>query len=393
LSDPRFRAAAALPVRPSKRKLMGMRLIPKDRAVGWTPYAWLVYFIPFLVGPALGGHPTPLRWAETAVGALAFLALYFRGHWLQGRSLLWVIGGLSILGLIFMPTNPGAPALFIFASAFAGDVGETAPAVWTIVGVLVALVAGATLEGVSPVFWWWGAFFTVLVGAVNMHYAQVGRSNKKLKLAQEEVEHLAKVAERERIARDLHDLLGHTLSVIILKSELASKLSERDPERARAEIKDVERISREALSEVRNAIRGYRAGDLASELSNTREALRAAGVTVEASLGSMQLSPVQEAVLALALREATTNIVRHANAKSCVIRLDRDGEVGTLRISDDGRGGLVSEGEGLSGMRERVASLGGKVDRDGSHGTTLTITVPLTLRQHDGSSHALERGA
>src|SRR5438105_13442886 len=125
-----------------------------------------------------------------------------------------------------------------------------------------------------PIFGWlWPVIFTVLIGAANVHQQQRSAANARLRLAHDEIEHLAKVAERERIARDLHDLLGHTLSLIILKSELASKLADRDIERARNEIRDVERISREALTQVRAAVRGYREGGLRRELDSAREAL------------------------------------------------------------------------------------------------------------------------
>jgi two-component system sensor histidine kinase DesK len=161
--------------------------------------------------------------------------------------------------------------------------------------------------------------------------------------------------------------------VIILKSELASKLADRDAERSRAEIRDVERISREALAQVRAAVRGYRAGSLQGEVDSARATLATAGVTVECELAPLTLPPQQEAVLALALREAVTNIVRHAEARRCRITLAAPC---TLTIEDDGRGGNAPFGQGLLGMRERVESLGGTLTRDGARGTKLTIALP-----------------
>ena len=209
-------------------------------------------------------------------------------------------------------------------------------------------------------------------------------------MAQEEIEHLAKVAERERIARDLHDVLGHTLSLIILKSELASKLADRDPQRARDEIRDVERISREALSEVRQAVRGYRAG-LQQELDGATAMLRAAAIELTTEFEPLPLAPGQEAILALALREAVTNVVRHSEASHCTIALRRAGDDIRLIVSDDGRGGGREDGVGISGMRERISALGGSVARDGSRGTTLTVTLPLASGLQSVS--AIERSA
>ena len=196
-------------------------------------------------------------------------------------------------------------------------------------------------------------------------------------MANDEIEHLAKVAERERIARDLHDVLGHTLSVITLKSELAGKLIDRDPARAGKEIREVEEISRQALSEVRDAIRGYRSQGLAAELAQAKSTLETAGVAVKCETAQVALPALQEGVLSMAVREAVTNVVRHAQARTCCLRLEQRNGSCRLEIEDDGRGGSQNEGNGLRGMRERVEMLGGTLTRDSQSGTRLTITVPL----------------
>jgi two-component system, NarL family, sensor histidine kinase DesK len=196
-------------------------------------------------------------------------------------------------------------------------------------------------------------------------------------VAQEEIEHLARIAERERIARDLHDVLGHTLSLIILKSELASKLADSNPARAVAEIRDVETISREALAQVRAAVKGYRSAGLESELVHAEQTLETAGIHVESSIDRPSLPVSHEGVLVLALREAVTNVVRHSQATSCRLRLEKSGSCCELEISDNGRGGAAPEGSGLSGMRTRVEALGGTLVREAGPGTTLRIRLPL----------------
>jgi len=351
-----------------------MPMPPERDYAGWTKYIWLVYIIPF------GGYPIlekasagriALTWFATAV----FTVIYLSGYRARGRRLLYVIAAITLLGVAFMPSNLGAGAFFIFAASFAGSVGSPRRG-FSIVGIiLLVLLVDVTLIGLNPLTWWWAAFFTIVIGAVNVHFAQVGRANERLQMAQDEIEHLAKVAERERIARDLHDVLGHTLSLIILKSELASKLADRDPQRARDEVRDVERISREALSEVRQAVRGYRAG-LQQELDGAAAMLRAASIELTAKCEPVPLAAGQEAILALSLREAVTNVVRHSNASRCTIDLRRGGDEIRLIVSDDGRGG-GDDGSGISGMRERIAALGGSVSRDGSRGTTLSVTLPL----------------
>jgi two-component system sensor histidine kinase DesK len=194
--------------------------------------------------------------------------------------------------------------------------------------------------------------------------------------AEEEVEEMAKLAERERIARDLHDVLGHTLSVIALKAELAAKLSAIDPERAAQEIRDVERVSRTALADVRAAVEGYRGRGLRGELKSAADMLGAAGVALAADVEPLTLPAKHETVLALAVREAVTNVVRHARATACRISVRRHGGRIVLRVEDNGIGGMPREGNGLVGMRERVAAIGGTLTLEGAGGVHLTVTVP-----------------
>src|SRR6476659_8111325 len=246
-----------------------MTMTPERDWAGWTKYIWLIYIIPFAGYPVVehaGAGRIAITWFATAV----FTVIYLAGYRVRGRRLLWIIAAITLLGVAFMPINYGAGAFFIFAASFAGNTGGVRKA-FSIIGiVLLVLLADVLVIGLSPLIWWWAAFFTAVIGAVNAHFAQVGRANRRLQLAHDEIEHLAKVAERERIARDLHDVLGHTLSLIILKSELASKLADRDPQRARDEIRDVEQAARTSLAEVRQAILGYRAKGLGEEFKQAK---------------------------------------------------------------------------------------------------------------------------
>jgi two-component system sensor histidine kinase DesK len=350
-----------------------MPLLPKHKDLGWTPYFWTIYLAFFLLTPAMKPKTSPLEWAATAAGTIVFFVFYFRGYWDQGR---WhAIIAMITLGAVYYPFNAGAGSFFIYAAAFAGWLRTPGHAIRAI-ALIEAVVIVETIAFHVPVYGWiWPVIFTILIGATNMHQGQVARSNAQLRLAHDEIEHLAKVAERERIARDLHDLLGHTLSVIILKSELASKLADRDIDRARSEIRDVERISRDALAQVRNAVRGFRSRGLQAEIDSAREALSTANVTLDADIEPLALQPSHEAVLALAIREGVTNVVRHARATHCTIRLAASDNAQVLTISDDGRGGAAPLGNGLTGMRERVESLGGTLERTMDRGTTLKIAI------------------
>jgi two-component system sensor histidine kinase DesK len=350
------------------------RLLPKHE--GWTPYIWLVYLTYFAIVPFL--FPAPLwQRAATVAGTVAALAIYFAGHWLSGKRVLWAVGAFLVLGTLYCPINPGATVFFVYGAAFLGEVGEPAVGFKYLGGLLCVVALEAWWFRLTPYSWIPAIVFTALVGAVLIHYTQRRRLTNRLLAAREEAERMAQIAERERIARDLHDLLGHTLSLIILKSELASRIAEKDLARAVTEIRDVERISREALAQVRTAVRGYRSAGIASELRQAHEALRTAGIRVESSVEPAALSPAQESVFAFALREGVTNVVRHAHATVCRLTLRCRGGFCELEIADNGRGGHGEEGSGLSGMRERVEALGGILEREAEEGTLLRIRVPV----------------
>jgi two-component system sensor histidine kinase DesK len=351
-----------------------MRLLPKDQ--DWTAFAYLIYLVYFLVYPFLAGAPSGQVYA-CMLGGTVSLVLYFWSYWTHGAKVLWIAAAWFALAAIFLRINPGATVFFVYAACIYGKVWEPPMAFRMLAGhlALVGLMCWA-LRLESPL-WISSLVFSALIGAVVIQYSQRKRLADRLVKAQVQTENLAKVAERERIARDLHDLVGHTLSLIVLKSELASRLSAREPERAAQEIRDVERISRDALAQVRAAVRGYRSIGLENELKQARATLETAGIAVEASVEPPRLSAMQESVFALALREAVTNVVRHAQATICRLSLRQNGEYCELEIADNGRGGAVEEGSGLTGMRERVEAVGGKLERDSSRGTQIRIRVPV----------------
>jgi two-component system sensor histidine kinase DesK len=359
-------------------KLKAWNMILKDKDHGWSPLLWVLYLGFFFVDPVLN-HVSPWRWIIDIAGALVFLLFYFGIFALENPNWLIHIGGMTLLGILFMPINSGACTFFIFACAmlpFCVDTKTTAAIGLVTIGA-IGLAEGIALHKDNYVLFY-SAFFPIIIGAGNTFFAERNRMNRQLRKAHEEVEHLAKVAERERIARDLHDVLGHTLSVITLKSELAGKLIDRDPQRAGKEIREVEEISRQALSDVRDAIRGYRAKGLAAEIAHAKATLETAGVSVQCDAStSLQIPAMQESVLSLAVREGVTNVVRHAQAANCRLRLEQNNGTCRLEIADDGQGFVSIEGNGLRGMRERVEMLGGTLERNNKSGTTLVITLPL----------------
>jgi two-component system, NarL family, sensor histidine kinase DesK len=350
---------------------------------GWAFYTPMAYFGFFWLQPILD-HASWKQWLLTAFGTAIFVALYLTIAAIENTKLeLLILAAMVLTGVFYAPYNSGACCFFIFAAAMVPYVLESEAAIFASLAAVVAVAAAQTwLLHLSGWFLFYAGGLAVVVGGSNIYFAQKTRMYCQLKKANQEIEHLAKVAERERIARDLHDVLGHTLSVIILKSELAGKLLDRDPQRAKEEIADVEHTSREALAEVRNTIRGYRANSLESELKQATEALQTAGITVKSEAAKVALTPAQESVVGLVVREAVTNIVRHANARNCSLRLTPNNGSCRLEIRDDGRGGGAIEGNGLRGMRERIEALGGTLVRQTSPGTTLLIEFPLKAAKH-----------
>jgi two-component system sensor histidine kinase DesK len=357
---------------------MRLGLLPRD-GYSWTGYIWLLYLGTPIWYAVSGRTNGDSGLALTIAATVLFLPLYFRAYWLERRPALVPISLIALIGGALCPINPGGWVFFVYAASFAGRVGPPVTAA-PVLGALIAVVAvEARLTGLHVDVWGPAIPLVLLIGGLNVTFVEIGRRQTKLRRAAEaETGRLAAVAERERIGRDLHDLLGHTLSVITLKAELASKLSSRDPDRAFDEIRDVERISREALAEVRRAVHGYGASTLSEELRRAKIALASAGAVLDCDVAAVSLSPVEEHTLALAVREAVTNVIRHAHARRCDVRLDIEADCIRLEVRDDGRGGAAPDGSGLHGMRRRVAELvGGRVERDGRGGTRLVVTVPI----------------
>lgn len=350
----------------------------KDKDHGWSPLLWIAYLGFFFIEPILD-HVSLKLWLLDGLGACIFLVLYLGLFFLENPVALAHVGGMLLLGIVYQPINQGSCTFFIYAAAMLPFCVETQATAW--IGLVTIGSIGAIECWLLHIGSWtlfYSSLFPMIIGAGNTFFAERNRMNRRLRKANEEIEQLAKVAERERIARDLHDVLGHTLSVITLKSELAGKLMERDPERAGKEIREVEQISRQALSDVRDAIRGYRSKGLAAELAQAKTTLETAGLSVQCDAATtLKLPAVQESVLSLAVREAVTNVVRHSHARSCRMRLEQFNGTCQLEIQDDGQGGYAAEGNGLRGMRERLEMIGGTLRRTTDSGTTLIITVPL----------------
>lgn len=351
-----------------------------DEMIG-RPVMGLVYLV-FVFLPLLFWSEAPaLSWWGSAAAALAFVPLYFAFFRWRGRRQQALIVAVALLGYAVILINAGGNTFIIYAIAMVATALPVRQAVLSALLMLVLMAALFLWRLPLPYALAYTAMVAVIGGPVFMGVLLArgrARRNAELRLTQDEVARLAALAERERIGRDLHDLLGHTLSLVAIKSELAGRLVDHDPDAAKRQIGEVETVARQALAQVREAVVGIRATGLQAELAATRLALLSADVHLDQRLAPVDLPPPLESALAMALREATTNVLRHARASRVEVELlQADGEL-QLVISDDGRGGDLRPGNGLAGMRERIAAVGGRLDIDSpaGGGTRLQITLP-----------------
>jgi two-component system sensor histidine kinase DesK len=360
------------------KRVLGGPLVPPE--MGKLPYMWACC-LTFLLWQYVFQRPSRTQLLMLGLTLVGFLPLYFASFWTRGRAAVACVLAACLFGFAWAPYNSGAGTFFIFAAGMCGRLSP-APKGYRMLALVVALatVAGLWLSPVGLVFLVAPWTIGLSVGVASIMEEGLRASRRLLLRKQEEVEHLARIAERERISRDLHDLLGHSLSLIALKAELAGKLAGRDLDACRREIGDIEATARRALGEVRGAVTGYRDSGLAGALASARASLAAADVALHEDVQPLALAPGAEHVLALALREAVTNVVRHAGATRCTLGLVQEGGSAVLRVRDDGAhlhdGDDIRAGNGLCGMRERAAGIGGRLSLRVDAGLCLELRVP-----------------
>jgi two-component system, NarL family, sensor histidine kinase DesK len=376
--------------------------------------------------PALVDSPVRLRLVMGALGALPVLApiVSMLGHldalsrpanavppstvfavtagaaygwfWLGPgrRRARWLLSAMATAATLCAVVQPGASVgivlLWGLPAVLAGFSLRPRRALWAQLGlcsVATVAVAGRARLSTDPR----SALFPdlmmlaliVLAGAAAVAVNELQQANRQLRTAQAEIGRLAVEEERARFARDVHDLLGHTLSLMLVKLQVTRKTLH-DPSRAQEELCDMQRLARTALDDVRETISGYRQPTLASELAGGRTALDAAGIdlTVEDRTGPWPSAV--EGALAWGLREAVTNIIRHSRATRCQVSIRQDDHHACLEVTDNGRGLSHTDAQsGLHSLRDRVQAVGGHLHA-GPHpggGCTVVIAIPLQGRR------------
>ncbi len=347
----------------------------------WSEFVHLLWSVWVFIVPVFTSQGYDARWwLLTLASYPLFVVLFTAALLLPARRVRACALGMVALALALMPWYPSGMSYFVFGCVFLGAGRWRTP--WGYPLALLALnvlfLACARVIGYPWSAMLWMPITTLAIGTILQVQRLVERKDAVLLLSQEEVRRLAATAERERIGRDLHDLLGHTLSLVALKADLAGRLLPRDPRAAQREIEELGQVAREALGQVRRAVSGIRAAGLAAELAAARVLLEGEGVSLQAEMDEAALAPEQETVLALCLREAVTNIHRHARATRVRVTLHGAGANWRLQVDDDGRGGAIRPGNGLDGMRERLQALGGSLSLQPivPHGTRLRAEVP-----------------
>ena len=372
------------------------------------PFAWKLFTAVWLLFPigfvvqALGSDHSPVQLLALLASLAVFISIFL---WLmlrypfstsglaprERRVRIGLLLAMAVLALyIELAYGSDVPYRFAYVVIAAAVTLPTCKAALMVAATTV--VAGA----VYAVQAGWDAFATSwqeivpfpLIGIGMIAVSRLVVTVRELQAARREIAQLAAAEavarERLRFARDLHDLLGHSLSSITLKSELTGRLLPAAPEKAAAEVRDIEGVARRSLREVREAVSGYRQPTLDEELSGAREMLHAAGIACRIENEAGLLPNATASVLAWTVREGVTNVIRHSRADRCEVRVTQDGEEIRVEVKDDGHGsppeheGASSNGSGLSGLAERVAASEGdfRVGPLPEGGFRLRVTLP-----------------
>ncbi|HEY4829366.1 MAG TPA: histidine kinase [Solirubrobacteraceae bacterium] len=374
---------------------------------------WIA-FIVFPLANAVGKHGTTLQQGLIIAGAAAFVAAYAAMvlTWRLERptrlTLVLFVVLLSLATVLTVGQSSGWGFLFTYCAACTALVARKQLGFYAVVLCAVLAAVASAVGGANGGTVVSFVASTAGVGLLMLVLGDLRIRNEELSEARAELAQLAVAQERERFARDLHDLLGHSLSVITLKAELAGRLLDAGPDAAAREIAELEQVARKALSEVRQAVSGYHQPTLERELAGARMALSAAGIEADVQEAHVALDAGVEAVLAWAVREGATNVIRHGRATHCTLRVTASITDAGVEVIDDGVGdgggvgraqvgravasasaatatasqvnGKAVGGHGLAGLAERARLVNGTLEAGAlpGGGYRLAVTVPVS---------------
>ncbi|MFK4464867.1 sensor histidine kinase [Bacillus sp. RC252] len=355
--------------------------------MGFFPYMWFVY----LLFPIY--NLTQVSGGKLVIGIgilMVFIVTYRQLYFVQKTFILWACIQMMLTFSFALFYNPFM-ILFGYFTASAMGFAPSKKAFRVLLCLLVVMLGAfifinvkqltiPSLVNIVPMF-----ILMLLTPFGMRNFNQKKMLKNQLNEANEQIKDLVKREERQRIARDLHDTLGHTLSLITLKSQLVEKLIVKNPERASIEAKEITQTSRTALKQLRELISDMRMITVEEEIEQIKAILQAANIELEVKqeANSSSLSPIEQNILGMCLREAVTNVVKHSKAKSCTVSiLESQGEL-ILKVEDNGVGleNQSHDGNGIRGMKERISLIDGIVELDTINpGTLLTVKVPIVIR-------------
>ncbi|MFT4634745.1 MAG: two-component system sensor histidine kinase DesK [Arenicella sp.] len=345
------------------------------KPIGERPEFYLVYLL-FYFFPWLFETPSNNDVIAAVVAVSVFLPIYFHGGKQAGLKGVPHVVSMSAIGFAVSPFFGAHGVFHIYAMVQAGFIRPPRLAWITalVTTLIFSLFSWFTEQS------WWDYSFPIFMGIVTaigtITTAARIEKNAHLERTRKLDQQLAAVGERERIAQDLHDLLGQTLTMVALKSEVAVKLFEKKPEQAKQELEEIRDAARSALKDVREAVAGMNKTSLSAELKRARQILTSAGVTLNVKGEIPKLRTEVDQVLGLTIREIMTNIVRHSQAKSASLLIEQAGQSLRLTVEDDGLAEPIDEGSGLSGLRKRVENLGGQTSLELTPGLKVSMLIP-----------------
>jgi len=340
------------------------------------PWIWLIFSLYYFV-PIYYTQYSTFQYIFLVFAYVAFVVLYLRATTLNPQIVWKPVLAITVLALAVTPLSPGSSTFFSYVGFLIGFSYSTRTYL-ILLGSMISLIIALQLHynyhvpffvlpavsGIVTISLW--GYIERIRGAAQLHWMQ----------SRQEIQQLAVIAERERIARDLHDILGHTLSSIALKAELAEKLLKDKIQDVSQHLSDLHHIARESLSLVRQTVSGYKHRGLSGEVIQLCEKLRQNGFSVDLKGEIPTLTPRAETALILALTELTTNVLRHSNGNHCQLSFERDGESVVISMQDNGCIRSITPGNGLKGIQERLHALAGDISAQIANGARFDITLP-----------------
>ncbi|MGE6454128.1 sensor histidine kinase [Shewanella baltica] len=346
-----------------------------ERKLAWV---YLINLVFYLIPLAINAYPA-WKIALSFAVLIPFIASYFWAYKCNQNSAYRPILMMVAIATAITPINPGSISLFTFAAFFIGffyPLRTCLLAIAALIGLLFAL--NEIYDFNSYYFPLYGSGLVLGVGMFGV--AERRRHQHKLKEQQstQEISTLAAMVERERIARDLHDIMGHSLSSIALKAELAEKLlAKQEYQLATIQLNELGQIARESLSQIRHTVSDYKHKGLADSVTQLCKLLREKGVSVELTGNIPKLPARMESQLGLIVTELVNNILRHSGASQCIIDFIQQPDKLVVEVKDNGPSKPIAEGNGLTGIRERLDSLGGSLSYNLEQGYAFTVSLPL----------------